>query len=508
MIIKISSSGPKQSERGSIILYCFVMVAVVVSIGALASFVSQSINVAGRRTNMIQANQFAEGGAVIACVDLNNAVVTNSSATIGSRLTALSGYALNGALSNTQTNVYQRTISAPFSNQTVIAQIWMQNVSSPKGAKIIASATVGPVTQTAKVNATMTWGYPGAIISVNQGTLETANSKAVAMDGNVTINGAATGPIIVDGGGGLAVLANGRVNYDTNYLNPPRSAYSMTNWNTANQIPDYTAQGTSNSLFDLNRFIAIANNTQNGYTGYNKTNQMLNNNHFTNISSFIAAANKYTNTTTKAMEGVVVVDVNIKDKDQGDMTDKNIPKGININGTLLLNFTGAGWDPVTEKIIVTADVNVNPADLSHLVPTNTSTYKSGYPPTYYTDNAHHNPTNINITGVTDPATGLKDFQNIQPGDDMPAMIYSTGVLDMHGNCDISGVLYTPCYVELENKSSSQIQYIKGSVICGFGMYYENLQKSTSIVSYDPNALDSLVTIGSAGKAVVVTYWEP
>jgi hypothetical protein len=490
--MKISSFGKRQGERGStIIVYCVVAVAVIVALAGVASLVARTATITERRSNVISAQQYAQAGVVAACSDLNNVLTNNASGSLASKLaSAANPYTRNTTLSTAATNVYQRTIAAPFTGQSVVAQVWMAAVSAPTAARIVGSATVGGITQTATANTKMAWGYPGAIISVNAGTTETGISKSVAQDGNVVINGSKSGPIVVDGGTGFAVLANGRVDYDTNYANPAANAYSMTNWNTANQVPDYTSQGSSNALFDIGRFIAVADLTTNGYS----TN--THNNHFTNLISFINATKTHTNSAS-AMQGVVVVDVNSSDPDQKNLTSGNIPNGINIKGTWLMNFTGTGWDPTSEKIIVTAAININAADLSGLVVNNPATYPSGYPPVY-TDPTK-NPVNIDITS--------KGYQNFQPGDDLPAEIYTIGVLDMHGNANISGVLYTPSYMEIENKGSGQTQYIKGSLIMGNGLYYENTQTATSIISFDPTTLDGLTTLGGVGKRVNVTYWQ-
>jgi hypothetical protein len=442
---------------------------------------------------MVAANQYALGAAVIACSDLNSAV-TNGSGTVQSKLLALSPpYTLNSSLSTSAQKIYERTLasSSPFTNQTVTAQIWLPNLASPTSAKIVTTATVGSVSQQATVNVKMAWAYPAAIISVNDGTASVSVAKATAQAGNVVVNGDKSGPIIVDGGPGLAIMANGRINMDTNYVASSASAYSMTNYNSANEIPDYTTQGTSNTLFDINRFIAVANAITNGAAPSK-------NNHFTNILSFMTAASTtYTNTTTKAMEGVVVVDVWGSDKNLGDLTDKNIPKGINVKGTLLFNFLGAGWDATTSKIIVTADLNLNPADLSHLVATNPATYTTGYPPTY--SDPWKNPATITISPT---------YQNFTASDDLPALMYSIGVVDIHGSVNISGVCYTPSYMEIENKTSGGTQYFKGTLLMGNGIYYENTSAATSIISFDPAAVDSLATLNTAGKQVRVTYWQP
>ena len=68
-------------------------------------------------------------------------------------------------------------------------------------------------------------------------------------------------------------------------------------------------------------------------------------------------------------------------------------------------------------------------------------------------------------------------------------------------------MYTPSFCEIENKADNQIQYFKGSIIMGLGIYYENNKKSSSVISFDNNTLDSLATLGGAGKQVKVTYWQ-
>jgi hypothetical protein len=252
-------------------------------------------------------------------------------------------------------------------------------------------------------------------------------------------------------------------------------------------------------LFDIGRFIAVADLTSET-TNFNPTA----NNHFTNLTTFINAAKNASNSAT-AMEGVIVVDVSASDAQLKNLTDTIIPNGINIRGTWLMNFTGTGWDPTTEKIIVSAAININPADLSHVVATNPATFTTGYPPVYV--DPHKNPTNININASTNLAINAKGYANFVAGDDLPAEIYTIGVLDMHGPANISGVLYTPSYMEIENKGSGNTQYIRGSLIMGNGIYYEDTTTATSIISFDAGAVDSLTTLGGAGKKVSVSYWQ-
>ena len=483
----------KHSEQGSILAYFIIVVLAVTALVSVSAYVAQSARVAHRRSDMIAARQYAESGAVIASVDMSTAYsTTNQSATFPGSLTTLSTpYTLNSTLSTSAQNVYERTISSPFVNQTITAQIWVPNSASPKAGKVVASATVGDVTQSATVNLQMTFGYGAAIVSTGRGTTDPSVDKNTAKDGNVVVSGGGSGKtLIVDGGTGLAVAANGQVNIDPTATVPPGTV-SKTNWSTANQIPDYTAQGTANSLFDFNRFIAVANATTNAL------NTATHNNHFTNLTTFIAAANAVVLTPAAALEGVIVVDIPTKtDPDFGSLDVAHLPNGINVRGTLFFNF-GPSFGPL-DKIINEAEMNINPANLGGLVVTNGTTYASGYPPVYY-DNSK-NPTNIVIAP--------QGYTNFVAGDDLPALMYSIGTLDIHGPANVSGVCYTPSYMEIENKKAGQTQYFKGMLIMGEGIFYENSSSgSTSIISYDRSALDNLTTTGNKGKIVSVAYWQ-
>ena len=167
---------------------------------------------------------------------------------------------------------------------------------------------------------------------------------------------------------------------------------------------------------------------------------------------------------------------------------------LNLHGTLVFNF--ADDVSATDKIINTTTMNINPADLSHLVATDPSTYTSGYPPVYI-DDLHKNPANITPVG----------YEKFSATDDLPAMMYNIGIFDIHGNVNISGVLYSPSFFEIENKQDGQIQYFKGSLITGGGILFENTKAATSIISYDVHVLDQLSTMGGKGKGVFATYWE-
>ena len=477
----------QRQEEGTILAYFILLLIAIVAITSVAAYVTHATTMSRRRNSMVDAYEYATAGAVMACADLNAAFMKAGSPVTANLLALPSAYTVNASLSTTNQKVFERTISDPFTNQPVDAQIWLPVTSVPTTAKIVTTAAVRGVSQTVTLNIKLASSFPAAIISCNPGTTETDPSKQAGKDGNVSINGNASGPIVVDGNVGLAVLANGEVNYDTNYINPPPSAYSATNRGTINQIPDYTDQGTTNTLFDVPRFIAVADHTTNAFSP-------TGNNHFTNMDSFITAVQAYNNTGANAMEGVVVVDVWA----QQNLDMKDIPNGINVRGSLIFNFQGGGWTLNGKKIVVTAAVNVNAADLTGMVAGDPSTYPSGFPAVYV--NPAKNPTNINIVPY-----GYTNFTAI---DDLPALVYTVGVVDLHGPLNICGVMYTPSYMEIENKQPNQTQYIKGCVIMGNGIYYENNSKgSTSIISYDNNAVDALATLTGAGKQVRVAYWQ-
>ena len=504
--MKITNPTKSREQGTAIIAYLLTMMIVVTVIGGVLSYVSSTVNMEHRRSDMAAAQEFAMGGAVVACDDLNQSF-TSKTTTFPASLVA-KGYALDTGLSNSTTSYYKRTISTPFTSQNVLAVISFP-ASKATSAQITASATRGKVTQSATVNLSMSWGYPAAIISTNQGTNATGYSSSVGKAGNVAINGDKTGPIIVDGGdGGNAILANGNANVDYAYATVTKSAVSANNYGTANEVPDYTAQGTDNALFDFNRFTAVADSTPN-------TLSDTGTNHFQSLASFLKANAKAAATAAGGLEGVIVVE--IKDtKDAGiDVLanpDKYVgtaympatnpqKKGITVKGTLFFNF-GPSYGPL-DKIFNRTAMNINQADLSGLKASDPTTYPSGYPPVY-TDPTK-NPINIDISS--------KGYTNFSANEDLPAVMYSIGTVDMHGPVNISGVVYTPSYSEIEDrpnegfKVANQIQYIKGSIIVGLGLYFENTQVSTSIISYDSKTLDSLATVGNAGKKVKVTYWQ-
>ncbi|HEY2952877.1 MAG TPA: hypothetical protein VGK40_09855 [Verrucomicrobiae bacterium] len=467
--MKTTAPSSSREQGGAMVAYLAIALVITAAIAAIAGYVVQNIQFNQRRQDMVNAIQFAQGAAAISVQDVCRAYTNtaNSGNFFNNLTTGSTAYTKNTSLSTSSQLVYERTITSPFTNQSVLARIYMTNSISPDSARIVATATFGNSTQSSEVYVEMKFGFPAAILSTAQGDANSGVSKSVAQGGDVVVDGASSGTTKIDGG----IISNGASNTNTCAVdNVSEGLYG-----TGSEIPDYTDPGSTNQLFDFSRFIAAAD---------------VMGTHYTNVTTFMAVAK--VSTPTVPMEGIIVLDLP-KGGSLPSLSPSTLPNGLNVRGTLIFNFTGA-WHPL-DKIINTATMNINAADLSGLVPGNPATYTSGYPPTFL--DSTKNPVNANITS--------KGYENFKSGDDLPALMYNNAVLDMHGDVNISGVVYSSSFMEIENKQDGQIQYFRGSLIGGGGIYVENSHKSSSIVSYDPNALDKLATSGTRGKVAVPVY---
>lgn len=77
-------------------------------------------------------------------------------------------------------------------------------------------------------------------------------------------------------------------------------------------------------------------------------------------------------------------------------------------------------------------------------------------------------------------------------EDIPVYIYTGGLVDMHNHVNISGFVYVPQAMELEQKSGSVRQYFMGAVIVRDNFYIEgNNGGGVTLISSDPSSFASV-----------------
>ena len=115
--MRIRTHHRRRSEQGSIIAYFVILMVLISAIASVSALVSQTLTVTHRRNDMISSTELAEGGAALACAEFETAF-NNTSASLTTNLVknAAGAYSLISGLSNSQTNVYQRVITQPFSS--------------------------------------------------------------------------------------------------------------------------------------------------------------------------------------------------------------------------------------------------------------------------------------------------------------------------------------------------------------------------------------------------------
>ena len=471
----------RRREGGSVIAYFLLAVIIAGSIAGLYGYAIHNLSLAQRRQDLVAAYQVAESGTIIDCADLERAS-TNATGTVAEALVNnFPPYALNSTLSSSTEAVYERIVTAPFTNQSVTVRIHLTNPVGGPAAKVMSLTQVGAVRQTAVAHAQLGFGWGAAILSDAPGDFSTAVSKTAATAGNVVLCGGTSGIFNVDGG----VIANGRINASGVQLLTRAGVrnwrggqsvpvdLSMGNLNTAAEIPNYTVDGAGDQLFDFNRFLAAAN-----ACGM----------HFASLADFVTAAAGGT-----VLEGVIAVDVS--KTDPTTLTTTNLPLGINVRGTLLFNF-GAGFT-ATDKLVIATPLYINAANLSGVSPNVPATYTSAYPAVLA--NPARRPSNLNLA--------LAGYANFAAEDDLPALLYNATSLAIHADLNVCGVVYCPNLIEIESKLDGQSQYLRGALISGGGVYVENLRSSTTIVSYDPATLDALAVSKNKGRCGRVVYRE-
>jgi hypothetical protein len=194
---------------------------------------------------------------------------------------------------------------------------------------------------------------------------------------------------------------------------------------------------------------------------------------------------------------------------------------INVKGTLVVDVVNStsnykiklevptNINPVTSPTNGTAILS--PTDFDNwttLAAARTSTSPDTFPwPSGY-DSAWNNVTTFD-SGSKDPrGVALSGHTSFGQNEDMPALMYSGGILDIHHEANISGVVYSPDFVEIEQKKKdNEVQYINGAVIGGAGIFLESNSCGGGIaVILDPDTFDNL-KVNASLSAIKRASWK-
>ena len=310
------------------------------------------------------------------------------------------------------------------------------------------------------------------------------NQDAVVMDtlnnyvyGGITSNNgvysaSSTAPLTTSNAPTLLAGFSGEVNADL--------------YGTAGEIPDFTQPGAATQLFDFNRFKAAA------AAGAGSV--------YANLDAFCAAMRAANAAGTK-LQGIIYVTVDAAVEGGSPKIDTSTSgtgvgaPGINVEGTLIFHFANTG--DRFYKMFGTAPLNINAgANDGTFSMTDPATFKTGYPPALPSGKQAWN---VDITGA--------GFKNFAPNDDLPALMFDSGTVDIHYPANICGVMYSPSFMEIENKTNG-LQYFNGSIISGGGIYFEGGSGTGAgqIVNFDEATVDRLATFDLRGQSPsIVSY---
>lgn len=112
--MKITRLHRKNDQTGSAMLSVMILMLVIISgIAALASYVSATVQMADRRTDMITAIQFSQGGAAIGADDLNRALTNNTAALFVNLVGNSVAYSVRTDLGNALQKVFEKKSPLP-----------------------------------------------------------------------------------------------------------------------------------------------------------------------------------------------------------------------------------------------------------------------------------------------------------------------------------------------------------------------------------------------------------
>ena len=94
-----------------------------------------------------------------------------------------------------------------------------------------------------------------------------------------------------------------------------------------------------------------------------------------------------------------------------------------------------------------------------------------------------------------------------PGDDLPALVSTRGVLEMLDSLNVSGMMFSAGLVAIDNVHDA-MQFIDGAILSGGGVYLANKgEQGALVVSYNASVLDRLATLSSTMRAPLILAWR-
>ena len=102
-----------------------------------------------------------------------------------------------------------------------------------------------------------------------------------------------------------------------------------------------------------------------------------------------------------------------------------------------------------------------------------------------------------------PSASVLSLNNIRSKDfeDIPVYMYTGGLVDMHHHVNVSGLVYIPQGVELEQKEASSRQYIMGGLIVRDTFYIEAKTGGITVIAGDPQSISNIKVFSSAVSGV-------
>lgn len=110
-------------------------------------------------------------------------------------------------------------------------------------------------------------------------------------------------------------------------------------------------------------------------------------------------------------------------------------------------------------------------------------------------------------GISDGGSITREMIRADTFEDIPALIYTGGLVDMHSHVNVSGLTYIPQSIELEQKTPDAMQYFSGAVMVRDGFYFEGDPSGTS-TTYFANDPSTYSKIRLSNTSAAAAKFEP